>query len=315
MMRCIILKFWTRFNNQQTKVLESLSEKKQIGMSKIRSVTNPFFINGERAMVSLGPLNDAVHCSYRCAFCYVLDEFISYASLDIERIITFLKKHRGEYNIIYVSGDTDSFAPPRTQNGLDLLRAIVDEIDCDLEFSSRMVFSASEYAQLEKIINDQKNKGYRFYAGVSITRYSEDTQYLEPKPIPSPNARIAHIKYMKKLGAITMLGLRPFLPIVNVDDYITILNKLHPDLDIALGECFYFIRNGKIQNRVFPNGISNEIEKDIIRNQKMDFDDNKSLWDIWNSEKYEKIVAEHCKKLGVIFSMHSAKAIEEYKKL
>ena len=58
------------------------------------------------------------------------------------------------------------------------------------------------------------------------------------------------------MGAITMLGLRPFLPVVNMHDYTTILDKIYPDLDIALGECFYFIRNGSIQERVFPKGIS-----------------------------------------------------------
>ncbi len=284
-------------------------------MSESRSAAAPFFIHNERAMISLGPLNEKVHCPFRCAFCYVQDEFGSYASLEIDKIVDFLKKHKGEYDIIYVSGDTDSFASPRTQKGLDLLHAIVTEVDCDVEFTSRTVFSDEEYRQFKVIIDIQKEKGYRFYAGVSITRYSEDTQYLEPHPIPSPDSRIEHIKIMKKLGAITMLGLRPFLPVVNIADYITILDKLYPDLDIALGECFYFIRDGKIQERVFLDGIPDWIEQDIVRNQIMDFDDNESLWDIWNSEKYERAVAAHCKKLGIIFSMHSAEAIEEYKSL
>jgi DNA repair photolyase len=288
---------------------------KQINMFKKRDKPNPFFINGERAMVSLGPLSETVHCSYRCAFCYVQDGFSSYVNLDIDKIIDFLKKNRDKYNIIYVSGDTDSFAPPRTQQGLSLLNAIVKEVYCDLEFSSRAVFSEQEYYQLEDIINEQKKKNYRFYAGVSITRYTDQLSYLEPYPIPSPDARIIHMKKLKSIGAITMLGLRPFLPIVNVNDYLTILDKIHPDLDIALGEYFYFIRNGKIQSRVFPKGIPSDIEKNIVRNQIMNFDDNTSLWDIWNSEDYEHLVAEHCKKLGIVFSMHSAEAIEEYKKL
>lgn len=282
-------------------------------MSKTRSANEPFFIHDKRAMISLGPLNENTYCPYRCAFCYVQDEFSSYACLEIAEIIAFLKKNYNEYNIVYVSGDTDSFAPPRTQKGIDLLNAIIDAIDCDLEFSSRSIFSDEEYKQFGFLINKQKAKGYKFYAGVSITRYSNETQYIEPYPIPSPSERINHIKKMKKLGAITMLGLRPFLPVVDINDYIIVLDALYPYLDIALGECFYFIRNGKIQHRVFPNGIPNEIECNISRNQTMDFDDNKSLWDVWNSENYERKVAEHCKKLGVIFSMHSAEAIKEYK--
>ena len=84
-------------------------------MSKIsRTSNNPFFIRkGERIMISLGPLSPKQHCPYRCAFCYVQDDFDSYASFDIDTIITYLKENADKYNIIYVSGDTDSFAPPR----------------------------------------------------------------------------------------------------------------------------------------------------------------------------------------------------------
>ena len=95
----------------------------------------------------------------------------------------------------------------------------------------------------------------------------------------------------------------------------TILDKIYPDLDIALGECFYFIRNGSIQERVFPKGISEDIEKNIVCGQRMEFDDNESLWDIWNSKEYENYVAKHCKKLGIIFAMHSEEALEEYNRL
>lgn len=280
-----------------------------------RNPNMPFYIDGNRAMVSLGPLSDNMYCPYHCAFCYVQDGFMSYNKLDLTEIINFLHKNREKYNIIYISGDTDSFAPPRTKEGLKLLNDIVININCDITFTTRCIFSDSEYEQLSNIINVHKKTGCKFIAGTSITRYSEDTSYLEPAPIPSPDARIQHIKKMKRAGAITMLGLRPFLPVVDMHDYITILDKVFPDLDIALGESFYFNRNGNIQRRVFPKGISEDIEKNIIHNQSMNFDDNKVLWEVWNSKKYEEFVAEHCKKLGIIFAMHSQEALEEYNKL
>lgn len=291
-------------------------ERKAICMSKEkRNKNEPFFIDNYRAMVSLGPLADNAYCRYRCAFCYVQDEFMSYAKLDIPDIMDFLVKNRAKYNIIYISGDTDSFASPRTQVGINLIQNIVRAVNCDITFTTRSIFSEHEYEKISEIIKEHKKSGHKFIAGTSITRYSEDTAYLEPLPIPSPDERIQHIKRMKKAGAITLLGLRPFLPVVNKEDYITILDKVYPDLDIALGESFYFIRNGNIQNRVFPNGISDDIEKNIIHNQYMEFDNNQALWDIWNSEEYENYVAEHCKKLGIIFAMHSKDALEEYNKL
>lgn len=288
-------------------------EKRQTVISKKeRDANSPFFLNGGRAMVSLGPLSQKRHCPYHCAFCYVQDDFSSYVKLDIDEIVEFLIKNRDKYNIIYVSGDTDSFAPPRTQQGIKLLRSIVNAVSCDITFTTRSVFTEEEYKQLAEIIQNHKKTGYKFIAGSSITRYSEKSAYLEPAPIPSPDERIAHIKRMKKIGAITMLGLRPFLPVVDINDYYTILDKVYPHLDIALGECFYFIRNGNIQQRVFPNGLSKEYEKNITHNHKMDFDDNDSLWEIWDSEEYENKVAAYCKKLGIIFSMHSEQALKEY---
>lgn len=282
--------------------------------NKSRDISTPFFLDGRRAMVSLGPLAPGAYCPYKCAFCYVQDEFMSYAQLELQQIVNFLIANREKYNIIYISGDTDSFAPPRTRKAVDLLKMITENVHCDITFSTRSVFSDEIYNELGQIIENHKKSGYLFIAGSSITRYSDKTAYLEPPPIPTPDERIQHIIKMKQLGAVTMLGLRPFLPVVDKEDYITILDKLYPFLDIALGECFYFIRDGHIQKHVFPNGINSDTEKDIIKNQKMYFDDNGALWDVWNSIEYEVFVRNHCQKRGIIFSMHSSDALEEYKK-
>ncbi len=61
-----------------------------------------FFLNGKRAMVSLGPLTRNHHCPYQCAFCYVQDGFNKYATLDEDEIMNFLKKNRDNYHIIYI---------------------------------------------------------------------------------------------------------------------------------------------------------------------------------------------------------------------
>lgn len=265
-------------------------------------------------MVSLGPLTEKKYCPYSCAFCYVQDDFGSYVSLNLDDIINFLVINRNKYNIIYVSGDTDSFAPPRTDKGIQLLNMISQSVECDLLFTTRAVLPDTVLNRLSEIADRQHKVNKLLIAGTSITRYSEEVAYLEPAPIPSPDERIQHMKNMKSLGAVTMLGLRPFLPMVNVSDYITILDKIHPSLDIALGESFYFIRNGNIQKRVFPNGIPNEIEKEIKQGQKMYFDDNQSCWDTWSSLSVERTVAEHCRKRGIIFAMHSTEALEEYRK-
>jgi hypothetical protein len=271
-----------------------------------------FFLNGSRAMISLGPLTATQHCPYRCAFCYVQDGFDKYAALNENQILDFLKNNRENYSIIYISGDTDSFAPPRTQRALMLLQRIVSEIDCDLLFTTRTVFSENEYLIIKNIVATQNAKKKKLYSCVSITRYSESVSYIEPKPIPSPDERIISLKKLKEIGAITVLAMRPFLPVVSINDYITILDKTKGFIDIALGECFYFVPNGKICNRVFPNGISDSIRANLTHNNKMQFDNNEEEWDIWNSSEYEKAVRTKCEDIGVVFSMYSDEAIKEY---
>ena len=64
-------------------------------------------------MISLGPLTKFKYCPYNCAFCYVKSGFNKYPNFNINEIISYLKSNRKKYNIIYISGDTDSFAPPR----------------------------------------------------------------------------------------------------------------------------------------------------------------------------------------------------------
>jgi len=279
---------------------------------KKRSTNDPFHLNGKRAMVSLGPLNDNAHCPYRCAFCYVQDEFVSYANLDVDDIISFLKGNRKKYDIVYVSGDTDSFAPPRTDRGLELLYKIVMEIDCDLLFTTRTTFTEDNYHTLKRIIDEQKRTQNMLYACVSITRFSESTAYLEPRPIPTPIERINVLRRLKELGATTVLATRPFLPVVDVQDYLQIIDMARDCIDIVLGECFYFIRGGTVQQRVFPDGIPQELEEDIVRNQRMSFDDNSASWDIWDSSEYQEAVEMKCKELGIMFAMHSDDGVQEY---
>ena len=283
-------------------------------MSKnLRTENNPFFLqDGGRAMISLGPLRQEKSCPYSCAFCYVQDDFSSYLNYSISDIILFLRRNKDKYNIVYISGDTDSFAPPRREQGLELLSRVADEVSCDVLFATRSIFDDQSYSIIKAVNDNQLAKGYRLFAGTSITRLSPDLSYLEPFPVPTPDERIKNLINLKKCGAVTMLGLRPFLPVVPVSDYEAILKQLVGYLDIALGECFYFIRNGKIQSRVFPCGISADIEQRITTGHKMDFDDNNSIWDVWDSSEYESRARAICNELGIVFSMRSSDGIRRY---
>lgn len=270
-----------------------------------------FFIGLNRAMVSLGPLSKKATCPHKCAFCYTQDGFSNYASLPIEQIIDFLKANFGKYEIIYISGDTDSFAPPRKQKGLELLDEISKEFDIDILFTTRTVFNEDDLKKLETISKRQKNKGKLLFGCISIPRY-HSCGYIEPKPIPTPEERLKTLKALKNIGLVTVLAMRPFLPVVNKEDYFDLVKDSHEFTDIILGENFYFVRGGKIESRLFIDGISKEIEQSLSP-CKMDFDNNDGKWVEWRSEKLEDEISNLCKEFNIIFNMRSQKAIDLYK--
>ncbi len=274
---------------------------------------NWFYVENKRAMVSLGPLNSNKTCPYNCAFCYVQDGFVPYYKKNISEIINFLNRHRTEYEIIYVSGDTDSFAAPRKKAGLSLLRGIAEEIDCDLLFTTRTKFDDEDICYIAEVVKILNQKNKFLFACISITRYSDYVGYLEPHPIPSPQERIQTLKKLHNIGAVTVLALRPFIPVVPINDYLTILRETTGYIDIVLGEVFYFVLDGKIEKRVFAQGIPAEILSEL-KTEKMDFNSNEEEWSVWKGEEVEKKINEFCKTNNIIFSMRSSTAILKYKK-
>lgn len=273
---------------------------------------NWFYIDNKRAMVSLGPLNNIRTCPYNCAFCYVQDGFIPYAQKNNDDIVDFLVRYRKEYEIVYVSGDTDSFAAPRKSNGISLLQQIAEKIHCDLLFTTRTTFCDSELLEIAKVVKTLEKKKNKLFSCISITRYSDIVGYLEPAPIPSPDERIGTLRKLHNVGAVTVLALRPFLPVVPNNDYLTIIQIAKDFVDIVLGETFYFRCGGSIEKRVFPQGMPSKI-LDELKYGKMDFNSNQKDWAIWESELLENQISEYCKKNNIIFAMRSSNAIAEYK--
>lgn len=165
----------------------------------MRNLENAFYIGNNRAMISLGPLTDKKYCPYSCAFCYVKSDFMKYMKLEIEDIIKFLKKNKEKYNIVYISGDTDSFAPPRTDKAIELIKRISECIDVDITFTTRTTFNTESLEKLKNINNYIRNKNHKLIVSISISRlYSAN--YIEPKPIPSPEERIETLKRLKDNG-------------------------------------------------------------------------------------------------------------------
>lgn len=273
-------------------------------MVKQRNKMQPFDIREMRAMISLGPLTTERFCGYKCPFCYVNGDFPSYASLDTSEILPWLRKNHGTYDIIYVSGDTDSFAPPRTERAVDLLEHL-SEFNVDLMFTTRAVLPSWAHPRLAALAKTLRGDNKLLFGCTSITQLSRP--YLEPPPIPPFEARVQQLCLFRDLGLISFLAMRPFLPVVPTQDYIEIVSACATGAHVVLGKEWFSDSHGVMDAGVLGGTTPANYPHTA---QRMDWDDNKALWKVYAPKEVEQAVAGHCKRLGIPFFMKSRPAVE-----
>lgn len=202
----------------------------------------PFYIGKGRAMVSLGPINPKRHCPFRCPFCYVENpEFLRYETWPAEKIAAWIQERIDQIEVIYVSGDTDSFAPPRTRAGIELLEEL-SKLKRDLLFTTRHVFSqATHWKQLKNISRQIRRTNHLAIACVSVCQWS--VPRLEPHPIQTPKARIEQLGELNAAGWVPVLAMRPIMPNVPETDLEQILKLSAPYTRYCLISDYYFAPN------------------------------------------------------------------------
>lgn len=268
----------------------------------------PYFIGLNRAMISLGPLSPTRYCTYSCAFCYVQsDKWGKYPTAEIDEILDFLReeKKKNSYKVIYISGDTDSFAPPRTMKALELLRALL-EFNVDVTITTRYVFNKNELNELVKINGLFRGKGLVLSVSISIPRLLSG-DHLESPNTPSPRERILFLKRLKESGINTMLALRPFLPIIPLKEYEKLIFECREFVDAVLGEVWYVDKKGSIEKRVLIDKKEKNIE---FKEHSMDFNIKDSSWKVWENNALIEAINDHCKELGLPFFMRSQPALD-----
>jgi DNA repair photolyase len=266
----------------------------------------PFQIWDQRAMISLGPISKNKHCYYSCPFCYVnTSEYKSFKRLEIADIIDWLKDHKGEYDIIYVSGDTDSFAGSisRQNMAIELIEKIESEFEVEIMITTRAIISQENLKRLKAVRDNLFKKGLFFYACVSISSYLQKDE-LEPQPIPSINARIEQLKNFKNMEMKTVLAMRPFLPIVPIEDYMSILERCKDHIDIVLGKEWYADEKGVLDNACKIKDSYQYVKK------QMYFDTNIAYWKVYSPKEVIRKIREWCDRKNLKFFMTSRKAID-----
>lgn len=267
----------------------------------------PYFIGLGRAMVSLGPISRARYCPFSCRFCYVQGPFPKYAASSPLEIVTWLKSRREQFHVIYVSGDTDSFAPGRTQEGLALLDMLC-ELEVDVLFTSRHLFSSQERLGLQRIGDGYRRKGTRLIACVSVSQLEHPT--LEPPPIRSPLERIEQLAHFHEMSLVTILTIRPLIPGIPSLEYQSIVQLAHQYADVVLGGDLYLDSAGVIENLIGAAIGPLPLATARAFDQQLDFSMGTQQWHVVEHREARAEVAELCARLNKPFFMRSGPALD-----
>jgi len=266
----------------------------------------PYFIGLGRAMVSLGPISNSSYCPYRCRFCYVQGPFPKYASATVDEIVKWLDERRDLYDIVYISGDTDSFAQPRTEEGLNLIEALL-RLKVDVLFTTRYVFSGSELERLGSISSQYRAQRQLLIGCISISQMHHPQ--LEPAPIQSPYRRSQLLSEMQRLGVVTALTIRPFIPSIPAAEYREIALMAGDFGDVVLGGDLYLDSNGAVLDGIRAAAQSLDIDDSLSRVRALDFSLSNDDWMTLSHPEAALQVRTACEELGKPFFLRSAGAI------
>lgn len=268
--------------------------------------STPYFIGLGRAMVSLGPVSNSRYCPYQCRFCYVQGPFPKYASATVDEIVRWLDARRDQYDIVYISGDTDSFAPPRTDEGLDLIEALL-HLKVDVLFTTRHVFSDQELERLRRITTCYRTEGLLLIGCISISQLHHPE--LEPPPIKSPYCRAQLLHQLQTRGIVTALTIRPFIPSLPASEYAEIATIGSESADVVIGGDLYLDSEGAIRGAIRAATKSVDIEASIPHIAALDFSLSGEDWVTLEHPQAVEEVTAVCEALGKPFFMRSPGAI------
>jgi len=224
--------------------------------------------------------------------------------MGVDTIVDWLRRISEPFDIVYVSGDTDSFAPPRTAQGLDLLEGIA-ALEKDILFTTRAVFNDTQLDRLRRLNSTLQHAGRLLIGCVSVAQLTHP--HLEPHPIPPPAQRLLQLHRFHEAGLAAILAMRPFLPVVAVEEYLELIDKAGRGVDAVLGEVWYADQSGVLEAGVFRGPTPSNVEFGV---HTMDFDANDALWKVYEPKDVIARVAAHCANRALPFFMRSKPAID-----
>ncbi|MCX6803298.1 MAG: radical SAM protein [Candidatus Diapherotrites archaeon] len=252
-------------------------------------------IVGKRVIVSFGQ-----KCCFDCKYCYTFSKnFDNFTKRSAKEIFKALQKlDCKKFDTIYLSCDMEPFVNEKEAVKLIML---LSGLGKNIHFTTKKVLSKSTLNSLVKINNALQKKGCLLIPAVTIAAM-KSASFLEPAPIPSVEDRINFIKTLSKCGFKVIFAMRPFLPVVGLEEYKGLIDLVKNDVACVLGGIFYFDSEGVIEGRI-------GCKINLCEESLMDFVDNYSKWYVYSGEKEREFVNAYCAKNNIKFFMRSKPAI------
>jgi hypothetical protein len=264
-----------------------------------------WFIGRDRAMISLGPVGRK-HCTYSCAFCYVQGSFPKYPAAPIDTIMRWLRDNSEHFSIVYVSGDTDSFARPRTTRGIELLSALV-ELRKDVLFTTRAVFPLADRARIEEIAKSYAAQQRLLVGCVSISQLHHPK--LEPPPIPSIEERIDQLAWLKSTGIVSVLTIRPLIPMIPSSEYVEIAARTGSAADLIIGGDWYVDDEGVVSRHTTAAMNAVQLPEADGLGPLYFSTSSEPAWLTYRHHEAESALQEYSRTSGIPFFMGSEAAV------
>ncbi len=190
--------------------------------------------------------------------------------------------------------------------GLELLEQLCD-LEVDLLFTTRALFTTDALRRLDSIRRRLAASGHLLFGCVSVAQIEHPL--LEPHPIAAPRERLVQLGKLKELGLVSVLTIRPFLPVVPIAEYISIITLAAGAMDAVLGSVWYTDKEGVIRRQVL-GGYDDKKVLTNFRPEMINFDENDDVWLVYEGKPIEDRLRQHCDAKSLPFFMHSSGLIE-----
>ena len=254
-----------------------------------------------KVTVSLGG-----RCPIGCRHCYTMTrQFVASEGRTPDEVVAALRRRRGDFSIICLSGDTDPFVDETS--AIELLDLMSQEFtDCDIEFTTRMVPSATTVSAIAATGERMAARRRLLVPAVSFVSPRLPNVSESAHRVPPVADRFALLEHLSDAGLPTFMALRPTFPfsLVSREEVFQLIQCASACCTAVLGETFILDSAGHIARRLtMPTARCGD------RESEMSFLPQPGIWRKRTLPEETEYARGVCTQVGLPYFLRSGSAI------